>query len=1303
MTPVKVVKRDGREEDFDVDKLRASIEEALKPVGLSEEDVDGILREVLEELGEEKGPVYTAVISDRVERLMVIKGISDPRWFEAAKRYELARIYNNVYGKGNWEGFDERDLLLSFNALKVLGARYLLKDPVTWRFRETPQQLFRRVARHIAQVERAYGLSDQEIAELEEKYYDLMSSLRFMPNSPTLMNAGTRLGILSACFVIPVRDAMTTPDGEGIMDAVRAQVLVHQHGGGTGFDFSEIRPEFDVVTSSGGLASGPLSFMKLFDVATDVVKQGGKRRGANMGIMHVWHPDIEKFIVSKTGELKDVNLQNFNISVGFYDAFFRAMERGEKWPLVNPRLTDLKGERDSRYYAIVRARNYIDEEWVQEQIISELEEKGGSIPLDETVIVTIDEALAIAEEENAITRWIDPRELFDKIVKGAWDSGDPGFLNFDEINRRHPTWYLGKITATNPCVSGDTRILTPEGWITAEELFERAKVGGRSVPVEVDESFLGVGGEPIAYETTLITTQGEEPVYRTVHGDTLDLHVPEVTKAWVWHVGKKPALTVKTKEGYSITVTYEHKFLTPEGWKEAQELRPGDKILLGRIHPAFVDDVVSGSYDIDEDIAFALGWLIGDGTLNEHYVAWFFSDKDSVAEDRVRRGIEKLGGNPLSHTYVLSETEHKVQYNSGTRVYKNVVALMGKESLGRSRDRRLPELAWKLSPRALKAFLRGLFTADGYVDEDKAVRLVSASRKLLEEVQVLLTGLGIRSTIYERPYSREFHYITRDGEERTYRSQGYYELVISGYSRRLFKYLIGFEDVRKMEKLGLSKTKRDAVWATVEEVEDSGVVDFYDFTVPGTHVYIANGIVNHNCGEEPLLPWEPCNLGSINLEKYVVEGVDGPGIDWEGLARDVRLAVRFLDDVIDANYPPIRQIREANLRTRKVGLGVMGWARLLIRLGIPYDSPDAVRLAWHVAEWIAWNAYLASVELAKEKGPFPAWDRGKYRWLHETLPYKSVEDYLEVVAEETGKGEFTRPPGETLARILRDKPRVDWNKVKQEAMKHGLRNAALLSIAPTGSISIIAGASASIEPLFALAFVRRVSVGEFFEVDPLFLEELAKREMDEPEVIEEIARTGSVQELKWIPRSLRRIFKTAHDIDPEWHLLHQAVWQAWIDAGTSKTINLRHDEPVETVRRVYLLAWKLGVKGTTVYRDRSKSEQVIYFGVSKEKEAKKEGGKERKDTGQREMIIEKVRVIEKEPEDDLEPSLIVEPATATPTQASHSTGPVKAETKETRHTLKKGRLRLGKGKVKKIVEVVVASEDYAGGCPTCDI
>ncbi|MEM0438705.1 MAG: adenosylcobalamin-dependent ribonucleoside-diphosphate reductase [Sulfolobales archaeon] len=807
---IVVVKRDSRREGFDVSKLARSVILALRSAGIDAEEaehvIEGVYGDVVERCGNKQVcEISSRDLADLVEKRFMILGVRDQRFFEAAKRYALARIYQDLYGD-KWDGsFDERDLLLTYQAIKVLEARYLLKDPETLRYIESPQMLFRRVARVIASVERQYGKSEKEVRELEERFYEVMSGLRFIPNTPTLMNAGTKLGILSACFVLPVRDSLVTPDGEGIMDAVRAQAIIHKMGGGTGFSFSELRPEGDTVASTAGVASGPLSFMRLFDVNTEVIKQGGKRRGANMGILHVWHPDIERFIVSKTGELRDVHLQNFNISVGIYDSFMKALERGEKFPLINPRKTQLRpGSGDSRYYAIARARFSIEEEWVQEVIIDELEERGGSVPLDESRVITWEEALAIAEREGAIVRWIDPRELWKKIVRGAWDSGDPGLVFIDTINRRHTAWYVGKINATNPCA------------------------------------------------------------------------------------------------------------------------------------------------------------------------------------------------------------------------------------------------------------------------------------------------------------------------------------------------------------------------------------------------------------EEPLLDWEPCNLGSLDLAKYIVVREDGStDIDLDLLVRDIEIAIRFLDNVIDAAKWPLPQLERGAKLTRKVGLGVMGWAHALIRLGIRYDSVDAIYLAWYLARFIYYHALRASIELAKEKGAFTAFNPKLYRAAWEFS--KPVEDLLREAGIE-GK------PSEKVSKLI-SKLNVDPRSLESDIFEYGVRNAQVLSIAPTGTISIIAGTSSSIEPIFALAFVRAVAVGTFIELDRVFLEYLRKYELDSPEVVEAVAETGSIDHNPFMPRTLRELFRTAHDVSPVYHVLHQAAWQQWVDAGVSKTINMASEASEEDVDHVYKLAWRLGIKGITVYRDKSKSKQVIYFGlktVEMQKSARKE-------------------------------------------------------------------------------------------------
>ncbi|MEM2005934.1 MAG: adenosylcobalamin-dependent ribonucleoside-diphosphate reductase [Zestosphaera sp.] len=787
MESLKVVKRSGGSEAFKLDKLTKSVHLAMSSAGFSDpSNAAAVIDEVINEVLKNPEGLTTVRIADLVEKVLISKVVVDPRYELAARNYVLSRIYNDVFGKNGWTSFNPEDSRMSYYSLRVLASRYLMKNPSNGRFLETPKTLFERVAGHISSAEA------QDREKWFREFYRLLSELRFIPNSPTLMNAGTKLGILSACFVLPVRDSMVTPEGEGIYDIVRAQAIVFQQGGGTGFSFSELRPEGDVVSSTASVASGPLSFMRLFDVNTDVVKQGGRRRGANMGVLHVWHPDIMKFIRSKSGELKDRSLQNFNISVGMYDWFFKHMSEGRPIPLINPRKTSIDGSSDSRKYAVVWARHYMDEEWVQEVIVDELEAHGGSIPLDESLIITWDEALAIAESENAIVGWEDPKAMFQEIVKNAWDSGDPGLLFIDTVNRRHPTWYVGKINATNPC------------------------------------------------------------------------------------------------------------------------------------------------------------------------------------------------------------------------------------------------------------------------------------------------------------------------------------------------------------------------------------------------------------GEEPLLEWESCNLGSINLEKYV-QYVDGkPTIDWAGLGRDVMVAVRFLDDVIDVAKWPLPQLEWAARRTRKVGLGVMGWAHTLITLGIPYDSVDALYLAYYLSEWIAYNAYRASVELAKEKGPFPVWNPKLYRpfWI----AAKSFDEVLSAAGVDLMTSNSVRA-------IVESRPAVDWNQLREEMISYGLRNAALLSIAPTGTISIIADTSSSIEPIFALAFTRVVTVGTFVEVNNLFLNSLREYGLDNPEVISLITESGSVRHNPYIPRKLREIFATAHDVEPTWHVLHQAVWQQWVDAGVSKTVNMRAEASVDDVRNVYMLAWKLGCKGITVYRDKSKSQQVIYFGA----------------------------------------------------------------------------------------------------------
>ena len=565
-------------------------------------------------------------------------------------------------------------LHFSEGALTVLKARYLRKDK-KGEVIESPEEMFRRVARHVARAERAFSSGKEE--EMAEAFYEMMVSLDFLPNSPTLMNAGRRLGQLAACFVLPVEDSLPS-----IFGALKQAALIHQSGGGTGFSFSRLRPRGDVVSSTHGVASGPVSFMKVFDMATEVIKQGGTRRGANMGVLRVDHPDIREFVTVKRDPRE---LNSFNLSVAITDAFMEALRKGKDFPLINPRT----GE--------------------------------------------------IVRRESA-------RELFELIAECAWENGEPGALFIETINRSNPTPSLGEIESTNPC------------------------------------------------------------------------------------------------------------------------------------------------------------------------------------------------------------------------------------------------------------------------------------------------------------------------------------------------------------------------------------------------------------GEQPLLPYESCNLGSINLAHMV----RGREIDWEKLAQRVALAVRFLDDVIEVNRYPFSRVERMSKGNRKIGLGVMGFAHLLILLGIPYDSDEAVRVGEELMTFIGERAREASRRLAEERGPFPNFPRSVY----------------------ASRGE---PP---------------------------LRNATLTTIAPTGTLSIIANCSPGIEPLFALAYTKRMLGDvEVFTVDPVFVKVAQEEGFWSPSLEETLKGTGVLPQDIPIPEEKRRLFLTAFAIPPRRHVEIQAAFQRHTDNAVSKTINFPSRATPQEVKEAFLLAYEMGCKGITVYRSGTREGQVITCGL----------------------------------------------------------------------------------------------------------
>ena len=570
-----------------------------------------------------------------------------------------------------------REFKLTENALIVLKRRYLKKDK-KGNIVETPEEMFRRVAESVASADILYNPS-ANINKIADDFFTMMTSLEFLPNSPTLMNAGREFQQLAACFVLPVEDSL-----ESIFETVKNTAIIHQTGGGTGFSFSHLRPKNDIVSTTGGIASGPLSFMRVFNMATEVIKQGGARRGANMGILRVDHPDILEFIHAKRVSQE---LTNFNISVGITDDFMDSMEADAEYDLINPRTGEKTGK--------LRAR-----------------------------------------------------EVFERIIQSAWESGEPGILFLDRINRDNPTPHLGEIESTNPC------------------------------------------------------------------------------------------------------------------------------------------------------------------------------------------------------------------------------------------------------------------------------------------------------------------------------------------------------------------------------------------------------------GEQPLLPYEPCNLGSINLAKVVKKKNSNEQkamsneyceIDWEKLRDIVWKSVHFLDNVIDVNRYPLPQIEKMAKGNRKIGLGIMGFADLLIMLSISYNSDEALKKAEEIIRFIRERAEEKSIELAKERGIFPNYKSGVKR-----------------------------------------------------------RNATLITIAPTGTLSIIAGCSSGIEPLYAIRYIRRALEGiNLQQINPFFLEVAKKRSFYSEGMMKQLEEGVSLKEIKGIPEDIRRLFVTSFDISPEWHVKMQAAFQEYTDNAVSKTINFPGDATIDDVRDAYLLAYRLGCKGITIYRSGTREGQVL--------------------------------------------------------------------------------------------------------------
>jgi ribonucleoside-diphosphate reductase alpha chain len=836
------------------------------------------------------------------------------------------------------------------------------------------------------------------------------------------------------------------------------------------------------------------------------------RRGANMAVLRVDHPDVEDFVTSKTNEN---HITNFNISVGITDAFMRAVKEDGDWELRFPDIAEMKQHKFSG---------------------------------------TLEQA-----EKEGITirgyRKLKARELFNKIVKQAHHNGEPGVLFLDASNRSNPVPHLYPLEATNPCVTGDTLIYTDQGLRRADELAAE----GFEINVATDARF----GTDAFLPATHVFQTGTKPVYRLI-----------------------------TREGYELRLTEDHRVMTSRGWVETKDLQPGERVHILNRKGGF------GSAGTLEE-GHVLGWLVGDGTANvvRAVLSFFGNEKQELAPafaQMVTNLVEKPNQRrayPVGIVQVEERDEARIA-SDRLRVWA------ARYGITEEKKHFVPSAVFAGSENIQRGFLQALFTADGQVNDGGekgcSVRLSASHLPLLKDVQRLLLNFGIASRIYENRRLAGYRPMP-DGKGGTkeYFHQPQHDLAISKSSLIRFANEIGFLTEAKQSKLAnyLSRMVRgpyeESFLATVFAVEPDGVEAVYDLHQPDTHSFIANGFVVHNCGEQWLGPYENCCLGSVNLNEHC--GPEGT-VDWEKLRQSVVLSTRFLDDVVEANayVPAVPQLTEAAHKARRIGLGIMGLADLMYHVGVRYGSPEGQEFGAQVMEFVRYHAMQTSIELAEERGPFPAIEGSIY-----------------------DMDNMSWTPPQSLVRYQHDwsRPAVAWDAIVGGIKKHGIRNAAQTTVAPTGTIATVAGCEGyGCEPVFALAYFRHVNDNgkdlKLTYASPRFDEALKKLGLGEEkrqEIVEQVMREGTCQQIEELPQAVRDTFVVSADITAEEHVRMQAVLQAFVDNSLSKTVNFHETATEEDVAKAYMLAWELGCKGITVYVTGSREKVVLETKATAEK------------------------------------------------------------------------------------------------------